>query len=83
MWRLGTSKEPSLFFCKILILVAPEYRGYLCNIGPDTESVLLQDDLVLVESDLMINHTKVANLEASNKGLHAQLARMREELKTA
>jgi hypothetical protein len=44
--------------------------------------VLLQDDLALVESDLMINHTKVANLEASNRGLHAQLASMREELNT-
>jgi hypothetical protein len=43
----------------------------------------LQDDMGLLESDLLLSRMKIQNLEASNKSLHAELARMREEMKSA
>jgi predicted Holliday junction resolvase-like endonuclease len=43
----------------------------------------LQDDMCLLESNLLLSHTKIQNPEASNKTLHVELARMREELKSA
>jgi hypothetical protein len=42
-----------------------------------------QDDMCLLESDLLLSRNKIQNLETSNKTLHAELAKMREELKVA
>ena len=41
----------------------------------------LQDDMCLIKSNLLLSHNKIQNLESSNKTLHVELARLREELK--
>jgi len=43
----------------------------------------MQDKVCLLESELMLSKNKVIMLESSNKQVHEELAKLREELKSA
>jgi chromosome segregation ATPase len=44
---------------------------------------VLQDDFCFLESEILLANNKVGKLEASNKHMHAELATLRNQLKTA